>query len=111
MINKKHIVIAAVLALLSTGFNPVQADTSNSLLQMDVKRSAVANTVDVTFYTTAGAANSVVTRKSNNRYVVLLPNTSSSASVTPGFGAVKDMITDIEVNHTLALNEILLLFD
>lgn len=99
MINKKHIVIAAVLALLSTGFNPVQADTSNSLLQMDVKRSAVANTVDVTFYTTAGAANSVVTRKSNNRYVVLLPNTSSSASVTPGFGAVKDMITDIEVKH------------
>lgn len=99
MINKKHIVIAAVLALLSTGVNPANADNSNSLLQMDVKRSSVANTVDVTFYTTAGAANSVVTRKSNNRYVVLLPNTSSAASVTPGFGAVKDMITDIEVKH------------
>lgn len=99
MINKKHIVIAAVLALLSTGFNPALADVSNSLLQMDVKRSSVANTVDVTFYTTEGSANSVVTRKSNNRYVVLLPHTSSSASVTPGFGAVKDMITDIEVKH------------
>ncbi len=99
MINKKHIVIAAVLAMLSTGVDCANAESTNSLLQMDVKRSSVANTVDVTFYTTSGSSNSVVTRKSNNRYVVLLPNTDSTSSVTPGIGAVKDMISDVEVKH------------
>lgn len=99
MINKKHIVIAAALAMLSACPDPVLADNSNSLLQMDVKKSSVADTVDVTFYTTGEMANSVVSRKTGNRYVVLLPNVSSSASVAPGFGAVKDLITDINVKH------------
>ena len=97
--NKKNIIIAAVLAMFSTGFNPAIADSANSLLQMDVKKSSVENTVDVTFYTTGEQKNSVVTRKANNRYVVLLPNVSSSASVVPGIGGVKDLITDIDVKH------------
>lgn len=97
--NKKNIVIAAVLAMLSMGFNPSIADGVSSLLQMDVKKSSVENTVDVTFYTTGELKNSVVTRKSNNRYVVLLPNVSSSSSVAPGIGGVKDLITDIDVKH------------
>ncbi len=99
MINKKYIVIAAALAMLSACPDPVLADNSNSLLQMDVKKSSVADTVDVTFYTTGEMSNSVVSRKAGNRYVVLLPNVSSSASVAPGFGAVKDLITDINVKH------------
>ena len=97
--NKKNIIIAAVLAMFSTGFNPAIADSANSLLQMDVKKYSVENTVDVTFYTTGEQKNSVVTRKANNRYVVLLPNVSSSASVAPGIGGVKDLITDIDVKH------------
>ena len=97
--NKKNIIIAAVLAMFLTGFNPAIADSANSLLQMDVKKSSVENTVDVTFYTTGEQKNSVVTRKANNRYVVLLPNVSSSASVAPGIGGVKDLITDIDVKH------------
>jgi len=97
--NKKHIIIAAILAALATGFNPANADNSSSLLQMDVKKSSVADTVDVTFFTTGSSKNSIVTRKSNNRYVVLLPNTSSSSSVTPSIGGVKDLITDVEVKH------------
>ena len=99
MINKKHIVIAAVLAILGTCYYPALADNTNSLLQMDVKKSSLADTVDVTFYTTGEMSNSVVSRKANNRYVVLLPNVSSTASVAPGFGAVKDLITDINVKH------------
>ena len=99
MNNKKYIVIAAILAMLSTGFVAANADNSNSLLQMDVKRSSIANTVDVTFYTTGDSSNSVVTRKSNNRYVVLLPNIDSNASVTPSIGGVKDMINNVEVKH------------
>jgi len=96
--NKKYIVIAAVLAMLG-GVSLTPASASNSLLQMDVRKSSVTDTVDVTFYTTDGSSSSVVTRKSANRYVVLLPNTDSTASVAPGIGGVKDLITDINVKH------------
>ncbi|MCM1339140.1 MAG: hypothetical protein NC191_05675 [Muribaculaceae bacterium] len=96
--NKKHIIAAAVLAMLSTGLSPAIAQDV-SLTQMDVKKSSVTDTVDVTFYTTGQSAGSVVTRKSNNRYVVLLPNISSTSSVAPSLGAVKDLISDVEVKH------------
>ena len=97
--NKRNIIVAATLAMLFTSFNPAIADSLSNLLQMDVKKSSAADTVDVTFYTTGEASNSVVTRKANNRYVVLLPNTSSTASVAPSIGGVKDLITDVEVKH------------
>ena len=96
--NRKYIVVVAVLAMLSTGFNPSNAQDI-SLTQVDVKKSSVADTVDVTFYTTGQSQASVVTRKSNNKYVVLLPNISSSSSATPSLGAVKDLISDVEVKH------------
>ena len=99
MINKKNIVIAAVLTALMTGFTIAEANSSSNLLQMDVKKSSVADSVDVTFYTTADSTNSVVTRKSNNRYVVLLPNTSGSSSIVPSLGGVKDLISDIQVKN------------
>ena len=97
--KKRNIIVAATLAMLFTSFNPAIADSLSNLLQMDVKKSSAADTVDVTFYTTGEASNSVVTRKANNRYVVLLPNTSSTASVAPSIGGVKDLITDVEVKH------------
>lgn len=97
--SKRNIIVAATLAILSTSLNPAVADSLSNLLQMDVKKSSATDTVDVTFYTTGEASNSVVTRKANNRYVVLLPNTSSTASVAPNIGGVKDLITDVEVKH------------
>ncbi|MBQ8459518.1 hypothetical protein IJ541_05385 [bacterium] len=97
--GKKNIIIAAILATLSVGFNVANAQNSNSLTQMDIKKSSAADAVDVTFYTTGDSSNSVVSRKANNRYVVLLPNVSSNPSVTPGIGGVKDLITDINVKH------------
>lgn len=98
MTCKKNIITAAVLAALAAG-SAVIANTSNNLLRMDVNRSSSADTVDVTFYTTGDSSNSVVTRKSNNRYVVLLPNVEGSSSVAPGIGGVKDLISDIDVKH------------
>lgn len=99
MEKRKYIIAAVIFSMLGTAINAANADSINSLLQMDVKKSSVADTVDVTFYTTGNSQNSVVTRKSNNRYVVLLPGTASSASVAPGIGGVKDLITDIDVKH------------
>lgn len=99
MNNRKNIIISALLISLAAGFTAAQANSSNNLLQMDVKKSSVANSVDVTFYTTADAANSIVTRKANNRYVVLLPNISGSSSIVPGLGGVKDLITNVDVKN------------
>lgn len=100
MISKKNIITVAIVASLMTGISTVaEANTTNNLLQMDVKRSSATDSVDVTFYTTGDSSNSIVSRKSNNRYVVLLPNVSGSSSVAPGIGGVKDLITDIDVKH------------
>lgn len=96
MINRKFIV-TTVLSVLLIGANVVFADSSNDLLRMDVKRSSAQDAVDVTFYTTGGATNSVVTRKSGNSYVVLLPNVSGSQSVVPSLGGVKDLVSDVTV--------------
>lgn len=100
MISKKNIITVAIVASLMTGISAVaEANTTNNLLQMDVKRSSATDSVDVTFYTTGDSSNSIVSRKSNNRYVVLLPNVSGSSSVAPGIGGVKDLITDVDVKH------------
>ena len=100
MISKKNIITVAIVASLMTGISfAVEANTTNNLLQMDVKRSSATDSVDVTFYTTGDSTNSIVSRKSNNRYVVLLPNVSGSSSVAPGIGGVKDLITDVDVKH------------
>lgn len=100
MISKKNIITVAIVASLMTGISTVaEANTTNNLLQMDVKRSSATDSVDVTFYTTGDSSNSIVSRKSNNRYVVLLPNVSGSSSVAPGIGGVKDLITDVNVKH------------
>jgi hypothetical protein len=96
MKNKKNIILAAILAIFSISITSANA---NSLTQMDIKKSSVADTVDVTFYTTDVNSNTVVTRKGNNRYVVLMPNVSSNSSVTPNFGGLKDLITDVNVKH------------
>ena len=99
MINKKNIIIAAVLAGLMTSIPTAEANSSNNLLKMDVNRSSVSNSVDVTFYTTGESQNTVVTRKAPNRYVVLLPNISGSSSIVPSLGGVKDLITDVQVKN------------
>ena len=97
MINKKNIILTALIISLSAGTGI--ANSSNDLLKMDVKKSSASDTVDVTFYTTGGSTNSVVTRKSDNRYVVLLPNVAGSPSVAPNIGGVKDLITNIDVKN------------
>lgn len=95
MINKKFI-ISAILSIVLFSGNSVFAD-SNDLLRMDVKKASSEDTVDVTFYTTGAPTNSVVTRKTGNSYVVLLPNVAGNQSVVPALGGVKDLISDVKV--------------
>lgn len=96
MLSRKNFITIAAFMVLLLGSNLANAE-SNDLLRMDIKRSSMNDAVDVTFYTTGGTTSSVVTRKSDNRYVVLLPNVSGSPGVAPNIGGVKDLITDIDV--------------
>lgn len=97
MINKKFVLTVMVSTILAVGIPMVYAGSSNDLLRMDIKKSSAQDTVDVTFYTTGTPTNSVVTRKSGNSYVVLLPNVAGSQSVVPSLGGVKDLVSDISV--------------
>lgn len=99
MKNRQKIITMAVLTALTIGNSVSLANNSNDLLRMDVKKSGASDTVDVTFYTTGGATDSVVTRKSDNKYVVLLPNIAGSQSVAPSLGGVKDLVTDVSVKN------------
>ncbi len=97
MINKRFIITTVLSVFLIAG-NSVFADSSD-LLRMDVKKASSEDTVDVTFYTTGTPTNTVVTRKSGNTYVVLLPNVSGNQSVVPSLGGVKDLVSNVSVKN------------
>lgn len=95
--NRKNKILTVVL-LLGLGFTAVDnVFGANSLVQMDVKKAS-ADTIDFTMYTSSEAgASPIVRKKSDNKYVVLIPGISSSAVSTPDFHGVKDVITNIDV--------------
>lgn len=97
MINRKFLVTTVLSVVLIAG-SAAMAD-SNDLLRMDIKKASSEDTVDVTFYTTGGATNSVVTRKSGNTYIVLLPNVSGNQSIVPSLGGVKDLVSNVSVKN------------
>ena len=93
MINKKSILAIATLMCMT-----VASVSASNLVQMDIKKSS-DNEVDVTFYTTGTSGNAMVTRKSNNKYVVLMPSVAGSGTSTPDLSAVKDLITNVDVKN------------
>ena len=98
--NKKTGKIGIIL-LLSLGlmpFNTMQAG-ANSLTQLDIRKAnSASSSVDVTLYTTTPYSDSIaVTKKSDNKYVILMPNVSSSAGSKPDLSGIKDIISDIDV--------------
>ena len=96
MINKKLLVTTVLSVVLIAG-NAVFA--GSDLLRMDVKKASSDDTVDVTFYTTGAPTNTVVTRKSGNTYVVLLPNVTGNQSIVPALGGVRDLVSDVSVKN------------
>lgn len=93
MINKKNIL--AVATLMCLAFAPANA---SNLVQMDIKKVS-DNGVDVTFFTTGAASNAMVTRKSNNKYVILMPNVAGKTASAPDLSAVKDIITNVDIKN------------
>ena len=98
--NKKTGKIGIIL-LLSFGLMPfitMQAG-ANSLTQLDIRKANTASSsVDVTLYTTTPYSDSIaVTKKSDNKYVILMPNVSSSAGSKPDLSGINDIISEIDV--------------
>ena len=98
--NKKtgKIGIILLLSLCLGPFSFIQAD-ANSLTQLDIRKAnSASSTVDVMLYTTTPYADSIaVTKKSDNKYVILMPNVSSAAGGKPDLSGIKDIISDIDV--------------
>ena len=92
MINKKTLLLTAAICM-SIGFA-----NASDLVQMDIKKSS-DNAVDITFFTTGNTNSPMVTRKSDNKYVVLMPNVSGSNTGAPSLSAVKDLITNVDVKN------------
>ena len=97
MIKKKNILSAILLlGLALSPINYVNA-SGNALVQMDIKKSA-GDSVYVTLFTTGAAAeNPVVTKKSDNKYVILMPNVSGNQSGKPDLAAINDIISDVDI--------------
>ena len=98
--NKKtgKIGIILLLSLCLGPFSFIQAD-ANSLTQLDIRKAnSASSTVDVMLYTTTPYADSIaVTKKSDNKYVILMPNVSSAGGGKPDLSGIKDIVSDIDV--------------
>lgn len=97
-IKKRKISLILLLSLSLFPVMSVLAD-SNSLTQLDIRKdSSSSSAVDITLFTTAPYNDSVaVTKKSDNKYVILMPNVSSSTGKTPDLSALKDVISNVDI--------------
>lgn len=73
------------------------ADNANNLVQLDLKRAS-NNSVDVTLFTTNNYEDNVMVRKkSDNKYVILIPKVQSSGFSASNLNGVKDLISNIDI--------------
>lgn len=77
---------------------PVAA-VSNDLVQMDLKKVS-EDSVDVTLFTSSQLNDNVLVRKkSDNKYVILVPKVQSSKFNNTGLNNVKDLISEVDVKN------------
>lgn len=71
--------------------------SANNLVQLDLKRIS-NDSVDVTLVTTdAYSDNVMVRKKSDNKYVILVPKVQSSGFSSSALTGMKDIISDVDV--------------
>ncbi len=89
----------AICLLLGLGFLPLSAYSNNSLTQLDIKKSMSSDSaLNVTIYTSSPYDDNVaVSKKSDNKYVILMPNVSGSSQSKPDLSGLQDVISDIDV--------------
>ncbi len=96
----KNLKISLILAL-SLGLMPLGAGfvSANDLTMLDIKKNGSSSSaVDVTLYTTTPYNDGIaVTKKSQNKYVILMPNVSGSTGRKPDLSGLKDLISDVDI--------------
>ncbi len=94
VVKKSHLIsMALVLAFAGVSF----ADGDNNLVQLDLKRSS-DNSVDVTMFTSNNYNDNVLVRKkSDNKYVILIPKVQSSGYSASNLAGVRDLVSNIDV--------------
>lgn len=97
-VKKYNIIsIALLLALSVSSISSTFAGDGNNLVQLDLKKSS-NNSVDVTLFTSNNYNDNVLVRKkSDNKYVILIPKVQSSGFSNSSLNGVKDLISDVNV--------------
>ena len=91
--------ILLLLALAVSSFSGLSAQDGNNLVQLDLKRSS-NDSLNVTLYTSDNYNDNVLVRKkSDNKYVILIPKVQSSGYSIPALNGVKDLVSNIDVKN------------
>lgn len=89
--------ITLLLSVAFAGLSACEVFANNTLSQVDVRKNS-SDSLEFTLYTSSPyAENVVVTKKSDNKYVILMPNVNGTTNSKPDFSGVKDIVTDIDV--------------
>jgi len=94
--KNKSIIALSLLLSLSIASSVFGA---NDLNKVDIKRSSTsASTLNVTIYTANPYDENVaVTKKSDNNYVILMPNISGVNASNIDYSAIKDIVSDVSL--------------
>lgn len=98
VLKKRNIIGIALLAALAiTPVSGTYADSGNNLVQLDLKRAS-NNSVNVTLFTSNNYNDNVfVRKKSDNKYVILIPKVQSSGFSSSNLNGVRDLVSDVNV--------------
>ena len=110
VLKKSNIVgIALLLALAVAPVSETFANAeNNNLVQLDLKRSS-NNSVDVTLFTSNNYNDNVLVRKkSDNKYVILIPKVQSNGYSSSSLTGVKDLVSNVDVQMVVILKLLLL---
>ena len=99
MVVKKSNVIGIAL-LLVLAISPIStgvAQGANNLVQLDLKRAS-NDSVNVTLFTSNSYNDNILVRKkSDNKYVILVPKVQSSGYSSPSLNGLKDLVSNVDV--------------
>lgn len=93
----KNFNIFSIVVLLGLMAPVTFAEVPNSLVQLDLKKTS-NDAVNVTLFTTNTYNDNVMVRKkSDNKYVILIPKVQSSGVSASSLNGVKDLVSNVDV--------------
>ena len=98
VVKKSNLIgIAVLLALAIFPVCSASAQDGNNLVQLDLKRAS-NDAVNVTLFTSNNYNDNILVRKkSDNKYVILIPKVQSTGYSSPSLNGVKDLVSNIDV--------------